>query len=83
MDLSAKTTASLLGPDGTPIDKPATFLTNEEVALLRQYQAFGEREQLQAEMTCNSCGQRMEVYVQEDIGFFCDCRILIHRGLQH
>jgi hypothetical protein len=80
MDLNAKTTAALLGPDGTPIKKPATFLTNEEAELLRQYQAFGEREGLQGAMTCSLCGNAMEVYVQGDIGFFCDCRILLWRA---
>lgn len=79
MDLAAKTTASILGPDGAPIETPATFLTYEEAQLLRQYQAWGEREQLQGKMTCNSCGTQMEVYVQGDIGFFCDCRTLLWR----
>lgn len=80
MDLDAKTKVALLGPDGTPIEKPATFLSNDEAQLLRDYQAFGEREHLQAAMTCNSCGKPMEVYVQADIGFFCDCRVLFWKA---
>lgn len=68
--------STLIGPDGTPIEKPATFLTNDEAQLLRDYQAFGEREHLQGVMTCGHCGKPMEVYVQGDIGFFCECRVL-------
>jgi hypothetical protein len=79
MDLDAKAKSALVGPDGTPLDKPATFLTNDEAELLRQYQAWGAREGLQGSMTCNSCGKPMEVYVQSDIGFFCDCRVLFWR----
>ncbi len=75
-DLASKTTATLVGPDGTPIDKPATFLTNDEAQLLRDYQAWGGREGLQGTMTCNACGGEMEVYVQAEIGFFCHCRVI-------
>lgn len=80
MDLDQKTTTALLGPDGTPIHKPATFLTNDEAEILRQYQAFGDREHLQGSMECADCGKPMEVYVQGDIGFFCDCRCLIWKA---
>ena len=80
MDLEQKTHAEILGPDGTPINKPATFLTFEEAQLLREYQAFGERESLQGEMQCGDCGKQMEVYVFSDIGFFCDCRILLWKA---
>lgn len=72
--------ATLLGPDGTPIDKPATFLTLEEAELLKAYQAWGNREHLSATMQCIHCQKPMEVYVQGDIGFFCDCRVLIWRA---
>ena len=77
--MSEKTASTLVGPDGTPIEKPATFLSNEDAELLRQYQAFGEREHLQGEMHCGRCKKRMEVYVQGDIGMFCDCRIIYWR----
>lgn len=80
MDLVAKSTAEVLGPDGTPINKPATLLENDEAQLLRDYQAFGEREQLQGVMCCNSCEKQMEVYVQAEIGFFCECRVLFWKA---
>lgn len=80
MDVNAKATASILGPDGTPVDKPVTYLTFEEAQLLWEYQDFGEREQLQATMVCGDCRKPMEVYVQGDIGFFCDCRVLLWRA---
>ena len=80
MDLNQQTSAAILGPDGMPIDRPATFLTFEESQLLRQYQAFGERENLQGAMVCGDCGKDMEVYVQDDIGFFCECRTLIFKA---
>jgi hypothetical protein len=80
MDLTAKTKAALVGPDGTPIDRPATFLLNEEAELLRNYQRWGEIHGLQATMTCNRCGKAMAVYVQGDMGFFCDCRCLIWKA---
>lgn len=67
----------LLDANGQPIELPATRLTAEEAQLLREYQAFGAREGLQGSMTCNDCGKPMEVYVQGDIGFFCECRVLI------
>jgi hypothetical protein len=75
-DITAKTTAQIVGPDGTPIDKPATFLSNDEAQLLRDYQRWGEINGLHGTMTCTSCGKPMEVYVQAEIGFFCDCRVL-------
>jgi hypothetical protein len=68
--------AQIVGPDGTPIEKPATFLTMEESDLLRAYQAWGEREGLQGTMTCTHCNGPMEVYVQAEIGFFCKCRVI-------
>ncbi len=68
--------STILGPDGTPLEKPATFLSNEEAELLRAYQAFGEREHLQGTMHCGRCKKPMEVYVQGDIGMFCDCRVI-------
>lgn len=80
MDLDQKSTAEILGPDGTPINKPATFLTSEEAQLLREYQAFGEREHLQGEMICGDCGTQMEVHVEGDIGFFCECRMLLWKA---
>lgn len=80
MDLDAKSHVSILGPDGTPIDKPATFFSSDEAQLLRDYQAFGDREDLRGAMHCNSCGKPMEVYVQADIGFFCDCRVLFWKA---
>ncbi len=80
MDLSDKTKSALLGADGTPTEKPATFLTNDEAQLLRDYQDFGERHGLQGEITCTHCGKKMEVYVQGDIGFFCDCRVLFWKA---
>lgn len=67
----------LLDANGQPIELPATRLSAEEAQLLRDYQAFGAREGLQGSMTCNDCGKPMEVYVQGDIGFFCECRVLI------
>lgn len=80
MDLEQKTSAEVLGPDGTPANKPATFLTFEESQLLRSYQAFGEREQLHGGMVCADCGKEMEVYVDTDIGLFCDCRALMWKA---
>ncbi len=80
VDLTAKTKIALLGPDGTPVDKPASFLTNDEAEIMRQYQAWGGRHGLQGSMTCNSCGKDMEVYVQGDIGLFCECRVLFWRA---
>lgn len=66
----------LIDANGQPVELPATRLTAEEAQLLRDYQAFGEREGLQGSMTCNDCGEQMEVYVQKDIGFFCKCRMI-------
>lgn len=78
MDLAAKTTATLTDKDGLPAGAiPARFLTNEEQDLLKRYQAWGAREGLQGSMTCNSCGEAVEVHVQADIGFFCRCRVLV------
>lgn len=80
MDTPTKDKAAILGPDGTPIDKPATFLSSDEADLLQRYQAWGGRHGLQGSMTCNGCGKEMEVYVQKDIGFFCDCRVLFWKA---
>ena len=80
MELARKTTTTILGPDGAPIERPAVFLTNEEATLLRRYQRFGEREGLQGTLTCNLCKQPMEAYVQGDIGFFCECRSLVWKA---
>jgi hypothetical protein len=80
MDLNQKAPAEILGPDGTPINKPATFLTFEEAQLMREYQAFGEREHLQGEMVCGDCGKAMEVHVESDIGLFCECRMLLWKA---
>jgi hypothetical protein len=82
MDLNQKAHAEILGPDGTPINKPARFLTFEEAQLLREYQAFGEREFLQGSMVCGDCGKDMEVHVESDIGIFCECRMLLFKGVQ-
>lgn len=59
---------------------PATFLTADEANLLRNYQRWGEMHHLAASMKCDSCGGDMEVYIQGDIGLFCDCRVLIWRA---
>lgn len=67
----------VLDAHGAPLELPATRLTADEAQLLKDYQLFGQREGLQGSMTCNDCGKQMEVYVQKDIGFFCDCRILV------
>jgi hypothetical protein len=83
MDLTRKTTVSLLGPDGTPLEKPATLLTQEEADLLRVYQLWGAKERLQATLTCAQCHSQMEVYVDGDIGMFCDCRTLLYQQPVH
>lgn len=70
------TTTALIGADGTPIEKPTILLSAEDAAILRAMQAYGEREGLQGEMVCGSCGSACEVFVQGDIGVFCDCRAL-------
>jgi hypothetical protein len=72
--------AQILGPDGTPVEKAAQYLTPEEAETFRQYQAFGEREGLKATMQCARCGSAMEVYVQGDIGLFCNCRVLLWKA---
>lgn len=72
----ADDTVQIVGPDGTPIEKPAVFLTADEAQLLRDYQRWGEMHGLQGTMTCAKCGGQMEAYVQADIGFFCNCRVL-------
>jgi len=71
---------TLLDAHGQPIEKPATFLTLEEAELLGAYQAFGAREGLQGTMKCNDCGKPMEVYVQGEIGLFCECRTILWRA---
>ncbi len=79
-DLAAKTTAQILGPDGTPIEKPAVWLTADDAQLLRDYQRWGEVHGLYATMTCTRCQKPVEVYVQGDIGFFCDCRLIMWKA---
>ena len=78
MDLDKNATA-VLDKNGEPTETPATFLTADEAQLLRDYQAFGERNGLQGAMTCGECGKAIEVYVQSEIGFFCECRVLLWR----
>lgn len=72
--------AVILGPDGVPMERPATFLPPEDAETLRQYQAFGAREGLQGSMKCRHCGGDVEVYVQGDIGLFCSCRTLLWKA---
>lgn len=71
-------TATILGPDGTPVDKPVTRLSFEDAELLKAYQAWGERSGYWAEMFCGDCQRRTETYVQGgQIGIFCDCRVIL------
>ena len=77
MGIADKEKATVLGPDGEPVVQDATRLTADEAQLLRDYQAFGERHQLQGSMECTRCNSDMEVYVQDKIGFFCKCRVIL------
>lgn len=70
----------VIAPNGEQVLRAAVRLTAEEAELLRAYQAFGARDGLQGSMTCNDCGKQMEVYVQGDIGMFCECRVLLWKA---
>ena len=75
MDLDKKSIASVEGPDGVPVNLPATFLSPPDADLLRRYVTWLERESLQAELICGSCGETCQTFVTTgDIGIFCDCR---------
>lgn len=76
--LPEKQVSTILGPDGTPVEKPMTRLSFEEAELLKAYQAYGNRENLSGAMVCADCGKDGEMYVQDgQIGFFCECRVLL------
>jgi hypothetical protein len=78
VDLDKKSVASLEGPDGVPVNLPATFLAPNEAELLRKYQGWLEREHLIGELVCGSCGAVCQTFVTTgDIGIFCDCRVSI------
>lgn len=72
--------STIVGADGVPVERPATFLTADEAQLLRDYQRWGEMHGLFGTMKCQQCGGDMEVFVQGDIGLFCSCRSLVWRA---
>lgn len=76
----ADSTSTVVDKHGERKELPSTFLTQDEADLLRNYQRWGEMNHLFATMTCQHCGSAMEVYVQGDIGLFCDCRVLVWKA---
>jgi hypothetical protein len=72
MDMSSNDTVIQL--KGEQKEVPSTWLTLEQVALLRDYSNMCAAMGYQAEMICGACGEPIECYVQEDIGIFCSCR---------
>lgn len=73
----ADSTSTVVDKHGQEKVLPTTFLTSDEADLLRSYQRWGEMNHLYGTMKCRHCGGDMEVFVQANIGFFCDCRVLI------
>lgn len=80
MGVLDKGTSDIVTKSGERKTLPATFLTADEANLLRNYQRWGEINHLSASMKCGSCGADAEVYIQGDIGIFCDCQCLIWRA---
>lgn len=77
MGVLDKGTSEVVDKNGERKTLPATFLSQDEADLLRNYQRWGELNHLQGTMKCRSCGGDMEVYVQASIGIFCECRVLV------
>jgi len=76
MGMLDRSTAQIIGPDGTPTTRPVTFLSFDDATTLRAYAAWLEREQLLRDLYCASCGEPCEAHVTAgDIGLICPCRM--------
>jgi hypothetical protein len=81
-----KDKALILGPDGSVANIPTTYLTLEEVKLLREYKKFLLRHHLKEAIRCNECfennrAQWAEAWVTNaDIMIRCQCSCLFHKG---
>lgn len=73
----ADTHSTVVDKNGEQKELPATFLTLEEADLLREYQRWGASNHLCGTMKCRYCGGDVEVFVQDKIGLFCGCRVLV------
>lgn len=82
----AKDKSVILGPDGSPATLPTTYLTLEEVKLLREYKKFLNKHRLQEALRCVDCfgdnrAQWAEAFVTDsDIMIRCQCNCLFHKG---
>lgn len=77
----AEQASTILGPDGTPVEKPLVRLSFDDAQLLYAYQAWGNREGFAAEMVCGDCHKPCETFVQPgQIGIFCDCKTRLWRA---
>lgn len=77
---------SIVGPDGSVLNKPTVILTTEEAELLRKYKQFLQRRGLREAVYCNHCfdgnlEDGMRAFVRDDqILFECRHRMLFYQG---
>lgn len=83
------TTGTILGPDGTPAEKPVLTLSPREATLLRQYKKFLEKYHLREALYCDDCfdgdmADGCRAFVTDNqIGILCHCKMRVFAGSTH
>ncbi|HEY3220327.1 MAG TPA: hypothetical protein VGJ80_06325 [Gemmatimonadales bacterium] len=81
------TTGTLIGPDGSVLNKPTTLLSDDDARLLRTYKKFLQRMGWREATYCNACFEGnlshdgMQVRVTDDqIVAICRHRMVYYGG---
>lgn len=62
-------------------EKPVTFMDHGEADLMRAYEVWLDRNELERRLWCTHCQSPAEVHVTPaDIGIICECRVLLWKA---